>query len=68
MLDGVWLVDTQTDELTATKIRDYIVGLNKKNANVIVLEVSPVTWSSYGTETDKHSFSRWIKKYWSSTD
>ena len=61
-MSGVWLVDS-SDELTVSKIRDYLVELDK-HINAIVLEVSPVTWASFGPESDDRSFSKWINSNW----
>lgn len=61
-MDGVWIIDG-TDELTVSKIRDFLVNLGK-DANTIVLEVSPVTWAAFGPESENSSFSKWIETYW----
>ena len=61
-MDGVWIIDG-TDALTVSEIRDYLADLGK-SPKIIVLEVSPVTWASFGPESDNLSFSKWINMYW----
>ena len=63
-IDGFWLVDTNEVELTPAMLRDRVHRVCPK-CNVLVLEVSPVTWAAYGPESESRSFSKWIEEYWS---
>ncbi len=62
-LDHVWLLSAMPDKLTVAKIRDFLL-VAAPGVHVLVLEVSPITWATFGPETDNNSFSMWIRKYW----
>ena len=62
-IEGFWLVDAMTDELTPPKIRDKINNMSR-NSNALVLEVSPITWASFGPESKDFSFKKWVEEYW----
>lgn len=63
MVGEVWLIDALSDELTVEKIRNKIMSLSK-NPNILVLEISPITWAAYGPESKERSFSKWVEEFW----
>ena len=62
-IEGLWLVDAATDELTVSKIRDKIKNISK-DSNTLVLEVSPITWATFGPESEDYSFKKWVQESW----
>ena len=61
-IDELWLLST-TGNKDSTEIRDKIIEI-AQDSNAIVLEIEPVTWRSYGPESDDVSFSTWLKRNW----
>ena len=58
----LWLVDSD-DDFGPEKIRDHI-GKIAPGSDVVVLEVSPITWATRGPEKKGRSFSRWLEEFW----
>ena len=67
MIEGIWLVVAVTDRLTVSNIRNEIMNISKAS-KMLVLEVSPITWAALGPESEDHSFSRWVKEYWTANE
>jgi hypothetical protein len=61
-IPGFWMFVTKDDEMAANEIRDKVREITK--SNVIVLQVTPVTWSGYGPNAEKRNMFTWIRENW----
>ena len=56
-LDSTWLVDTS---YSPTDVRDVLKGLIDQGDELLVIDVSGRTWSSYGLNDDATA---WLKQH-----
>jgi hypothetical protein len=68
-IENFWLfVTDESDPITASEIRDFIKGLNRK-ARVLVFEFERhLAWSGKGPKTPDKDMYVWLRKDWSPED
>ena len=62
-ISNVWLLTTHKPEVKAGQIRDEARKITG-DKSVVVLEVQPVTWRTFGPTGEK-SIAKWIRDSWS---
>ena len=62
-VDGMWLIDSDSDELDVVTVRDKICEI-APGVNNLVLEVDPDSWAGYGPQSEKRDMFKWLKDSW----
>jgi hypothetical protein len=61
-IPNIWLL-TGSNVPDCSEIRDELKIISD-GADVIVLEVNPITWSGFGPKTDENNMFNWLHKSW----
>ena|SRR5437763_7438645 len=65
-IPGFWLFVTDED-LTVARLRDRVKRITAEtNPDVMVLEVTPVTWAGYGPGDKDRDMFKWLRNNWGS--
>jgi hypothetical protein len=63
-IPGFWMF-VSTEDITTSAIRDKIREITASdNSDMMVLQVTPVTWSGYGPSTETRNMFKWLRNHW----
>ena len=64
-LPNTWLIDTDSDDLSASSIRDKLVDEIAPNVHCVIVEIIGKTyWAGFGPSGPKRDMFKWFTDHW----